>query len=91
MRQITLKQIGYRMEGTATLKLWGGGIGDIEMTPWEVRGTLTKSKLLNGINDAKFGCESILYAHIRIYELFYGGYVEFLDSIDLAEDRCNGK
>jgi len=77
MKQVTLNQIGYEIRGTSTLKLWGGGEGEIKMdTSHIVKLPLTKEKLLRCVNDGQFGCESIEEANIHIFDLYENGYVE---------------
>lgn len=87
-KTITLKKTGYQIEGTAHLKLWGGGESDIDMYSRQIKGRLTKQKLLDCINDSGFGCEQIISANLRIYELYENGYTLFLDNITINSKHC---
>ena len=88
MRTVTLKQVGYQITGTAYLKMWGGGEGEIEMDIVEITGKITKKKLLNCINDAGFGCEQITDADIDVYDLFENHYTELNRTIYAGEQSC---
>ena len=74
MKQLVLNQIGYYITGEATLNLWGGGTGTINIKPTilETNNIPTKEDILkaNVINDNGFGCESINEANISIYEMY---------------------
>lgn len=77
MREVKLKQTGYRIEGHALINLWGGGQGWIEMDVGTIPLTkLCKSSLLSCINDGRFGCESVERAEVWISDLFAKGYYE---------------
>lgn len=88
IRKVTLKQVGYRITGTAYLKSWGGGEGTIEMDAKEIKGKITKDRLLNCINDGQFGCEKILNADIDVYDLFENHYTELNRTIYAGERQC---
>jgi hypothetical protein len=74
MKQLVLNQIGYYITGEATLNLWGGGKGTINIEPTILKTNKvpTKEDILkaNAINDNGFGCESIDEANIDIYEVY---------------------
>jgi hypothetical protein len=74
MKQLVLNQIGYYITGEATLNLWGGGTGTINIEPTilETNNIPTKEDILkaNAINDNGYGCESIDEANISIYEVY---------------------
>ena len=69
MNAITLKQVGYKISGTATLNLWGGGQGEIEMKEYQTK-TKKDAEILKGINDNGFGCESIEKVKVFISKLY---------------------
>lgn len=85
METVTLKQIGYKFSGTAILNLWGGDQGTIEMKPWIVKGDFDRQKMIEGINDSGFGCESYESAEIWVNKLFDNGYTEFDEIIEIDE------
>lgn len=76
MKQVTLNQVGYVVGGEATLNLWGGGQGTIEMNETTID-ELTIENILKSINDGGFGCESIEEATVIIYALYEHGYTEY--------------
>ena len=75
-KQINL--VGVEVSGTATLSLWGGGDGCIEMDktflPLKFA---TKDNILRCVNDGGFGCEAITAADIDIYSIWNNGSREF--------------
>lgn len=83
-KTVTLKKVGYYVSGTADLTMWGGGNASIDMKPFKTK-TKSKKELLAGINDNGFGVESINGAICDVYELFEGGYKEFLEDITVGE------
>ena len=80
-KKITLEQVGFAIYGQASINLWGGGLGTIDMDrrfiPYE---KMSRQALLDTINDGGFGCESIDSADIDIYIVFEGGFEQY--------DRC---
>lgn len=74
VRKITLLQNGYYVRGTATINLWGGGTGEMEMQPVHLE-TLSTENVLRAINDNGFGCES--YDKVEATILLYYGYGVF--------------
>jgi hypothetical protein len=83
-KTITLKKVGYYVEGTSDLTMWGGGNGSITMTPFKVNNASQK-ELLKGINDAQFGVQSINGAICDIYELYEGDYKEYLKTVVIGK------
>ena len=77
VRTKTITQIGYIVSGTATVSMWGGGSGTIEMNrtfiPLE---KFSKTNTLRCVNDGGFGVESIDAADIDIYVKYDNGSVE---------------
>ena len=89
MRTLTLNQIGYLVEGTTILNLWGGGQGEIVMNPTEIK-ELTTANVLKAINDNGFGCESYAGACVDVYRLYENGVTRHYISVDLdTEDLLN--
>ena len=84
MKAVNLEQIGYKIEGTAYLNLWGGDQGSIDMDSKTIIGSITKEKLLGCINDGQFGCESIDSVELDILDLYENGYTEFNRGIDYS-------
>jgi hypothetical protein len=78
-KKVTLKQVGYYIDGISYLKMWGGGKGEIEMYPFTVK-TLSRNNIIKNINDAEFGVEAITGADINIYYLYEDGYKKFWKS-----------
>ena len=75
MKTKTINMIGYRIKGNVTVNFWGGGSGQLEMNAFDIlhpEKTLEEIKVIipQGVNDAQFGVESILYADVDIYELY---------------------
>jgi len=87
MDAVTLKQIGYKFSGRATLNLWDGRQGTIEMDSWITQGKFDRQKMIDGINDGQFGCESIEFAEVRIEKLFENGYTVFDSIIEVNGDE----
>ena len=90
MKTVTLKQVGYEFTGNALLNLWGGGQGTVKMDSWEAKGEFSRQKMIDGINDGQFGCESIDSAEIWVNKLFENGYTEYdcIIEIDGKEINC---
>jgi hypothetical protein len=71
MKQLSLDHRGYELRGEATLNLWGGGQGIIEMSPVFIPGDkLTHTNIKRSINDGGFGCSSVECATIEIYDVY---------------------
>ena len=88
-REITLKQIGYRVKGEAELNLWGGGPGSIVMRPTDID-ELTTENVIRSINDNGFGCESFAGAEVDIYVLYERGVEEYLTSASFTQEDLVG-
>lgn len=85
-KTVTLAQIGYRIRGTAAIKLWGGQMGTIEMDPeFLPLKKLSPDNLKRLINDGQFGCESVINAELEIFDVY--GTQDLLGSFELW-DRC---
>ena len=83
MKTKTIKQIGIIVNGTATLNLWGGGTGIIEMESYFLpNDKITKDNILHCVNDNGFGCESISHAEIDISIKYDNGSVEYDRTIE---------
>jgi hypothetical protein len=89
MRTLTLNQIGYLVTGTTTLNLWGGGQGEITMSPTELK-ELTTANVLESINDNGFGCESYAGACVDVYRLYENGVTRHLVSVDFDSEDLVG-
>lgn len=88
-REITLKQVGYRITGTATLNLWGGGQGSIDIKP-SILAELTTEGVIKSINDNGFGCESFAGANVDISVLYEGGVGEYMTTVEFTEEDLRG-
>ncbi len=78
MKQKTITQIGYTIKGTATIYLWGGGKGTIEMEKYFLPlDKVTPKNILRCVNDGGFGCESIKEAEIDIYVKYDNGSEDY--------------
>jgi len=89
-KRVTLQQIGWKITGTALVRLWDGSTGTIEMNPTRLMlGQLTKKRLRESINDAKFGCETILSATVYIYEMYQKEHMEFRTELELNSEWCS--
>jgi hypothetical protein len=62
----TFKPVRLEIGGFSTISLWGGGVGEMEMTPFEAPLNATLTELKNGVNDGGFGCERILEAVLEV-------------------------
>ncbi len=89
IRSVTLKQTGIIVSGVATIQLWDGFTGeiDIDETFIPLNEKLTKERLLNCVNDGKYGCEAIMEASIDIDDFYENGYREHNRTILAREDR----
>lgn len=84
MKTKTLKQIGYTVGGFATITTWDDRSGTIEMTRSFIPlGRMTKTKLLNSVNDGGFGAKSIDRAEINIYDQYEIGFREYNRTINV--------
>lgn len=88
-REITLKQIGYRVKGETELNLWGGGTGSIVMESTDIE-ELTTENVIRSINDNGFGCESYAGAEVDIYILYERGVEEYLTSASFTQEDLVG-
>jgi len=88
-KRVTLQQIGWKITGEATVQLWDGSTGTIEMNPTRLMlGTLTKKRLRESINDAKFGAQKILSATVHVYEMYQKEHYEYRTELELDEHYC---
>jgi hypothetical protein len=77
MKSKTINQIGIVIGGEATLSLWGGGTGTIEMEKYFLPNEhVSKDNILRCVNDNGFGCENIDSAEIDIYIKYDNGSTE---------------
>lgn len=82
-------QTGWRTCGVATVQLWGGGVGEVEMDETLIPlGQLTKERLLSCVNDGKFGCERIIDAFVEVFEVYDNSVSYYRDTVYLDESRC---
>lgn len=81
-KTLTLKQVGWRITGTAVILLWGGGIATIRMEDAYIRSLapLTEEQLVQNLNDNGFGVERIYGGEVNIHELYERGLSVFADS-----------
>ena len=82
IKTMTSTLIGYDVEGEATLSMWGGGEGTINMKKTRLPVEhFSKDNAIRCVNDHGFGCESIESARIEVTERFsnggYGKCIEF--------------
>ena len=91
MKTVTLKHVGYKIEGNAQIELWGGGYGGITMDSNTIKGNVTKTKILGCINDGQFGCVSIEEAKVDIYDLYENGYTEYNRTITIKGTSARQK
>lgn len=67
-KEIKSKLIGFAISGVATLSMWGGGTGTIEMRREFIPAKkFSKDAILGCVNDNGFGVESIDSAEICVY------------------------
>lgn len=72
-----ITQTGIIVSGVATLSLWGGGSGTINMEPYFLPNEhISKDNILRCVNDGGFGCESIDSAEIDIWVKYDNGSKE---------------
>lgn len=78
MKKVVLNQIGICIGGIARLNLWGGDTGTIPMEKMFLPlDKATKTNILRCVNDNGFGCESITYADIDIYDAYESGFKSY--------------
>lgn len=82
MKIITLKQIGWKITGTAVVLLWGGGEATVNMNSVKLNYTTdpTSGQLIESINDGGFGVEKILGASVDIYVLYERDFYEYSET-----------
>jgi hypothetical protein len=78
MKTKVIKQTGIVIGGEATLNLWGGGQGTIEMNSVFIPlSDISHNRIKEAINDGQFGCESIEGADIDIFIKYDNGSKEY--------------
>lgn len=78
MKTKTINQTGIIVKGTSCITLWDNSMGYIEMNPSFIpNGKITKTAILNAVNDAKYGCQFISQADIDIYIKYDNGSEEY--------------
>ena len=88
---ITLKHIGYRCKGFATINLHGAGQGNIQMDDWDTEKG-DRDSILKGVNDGQFGCESIEKAIVNVFNLYEHNVTIFSSTVEFsAEELKNAK
>jgi hypothetical protein len=89
-KEVTLKLVGYEVRGEATMNMWGGGKGTVEMKPQQIMQTNRPSKkqITGKLNDGGFGCESIDSATVDLYAIYESGHMEYLDSFVFDKEDC---
>ena len=88
-REITLKQTGYYITGYVIAYMWGGGEGKTQMDDATITGKITKDKIVNSLNDGRFGVEGLKSADIDVYDLFENGYKEYNRPMFITERNCS--
>ncbi len=83
-KNITLNHVGYRCKGIAVLNLWGGGQGDMAMDEWDTKKG-DRESIAKGVNDGRFGCESIESAKVEVFDLYENGYTEYDNTIEFSK------
>lgn len=89
-KTVTLKQVGWRCKGEVLMNHWGGGQGHYVMDSWDIllkdceNEEQREALIIAGINDGRFGCESIEEAEVHLYELYENDY-EVLISQELYQ------
>ena len=86
IKSITLKHVGRHCRGTATLNLWGGGVGTVDMDSWETEKG-SRKEIVKGVNDGQFGCESIQSATVEVFDLYEGGHKVYDGTINFSEEE----
>ena len=85
-KSITLKHVGFRCSGAATINLWGMGQSIVNMDSWDITIDDTQS-IINGINDGQFGCKSVESATVAIYDLYEQNFTKYNRSIIFRKDE----
>jgi hypothetical protein len=84
MKTKTIKHIGYVINGTADLTLWGDGNASITMKPIIIKDINfdynNEDNIKPLLNDNGFGCQSINGAIIDISELYECNVQELIKS-----------
>jgi len=82
---ITCALFEFCISGKATIQLWDGTIGTIEMIPIYLAKdfNVTKKSIAEYINDGQYGCEAILKANVIVSAL-YKSEVGTLTAIPIA-------
>ena len=85
-KEITLKHIGYHCQGIAMLNFWGGGQAPYHMDKWRTQ-TKDRKTIAEGVNDGRFGCESIESADVLVYDLYEDNYTVFSHKETFTKDE----
>lgn len=80
----------YEICGIATIKFWGGGHGQVQMTPIILDKLPDDLKTIE-YNDGQFGCERIDEIEIDIYKVYEGYHVQIDSTIVSLYEYSKGK
>ena len=91
---VTISRVGVRVEGTAKLHMWGGGIGYTRMDDFDlmapdisldISDDDLRKKIKDNLNDAGFGCESIDGAIVDVYDLYESGFAIYTGELIVGD------
>lgn len=85
MKNLTLDLTGYTVRGLADVSLWGGGEGNIEMKPFNVKSI---KEIPEKLNDGGFGVEKINGAIVDVYR-DYNGFKKYSRTLIINEVSNN--
>lgn len=89
MKKLTLEHVGFKITGMATILLWDGGVGDIQMDPFFIPDDkFSHTNIKRSINDAGYRCKAVLSARVHIYDQYAIGYTQYNRSILLSKHQC---
>lgn len=88
-KAISLKRRGYKFTGTALISLWGGGTRTIQIKEFILKSRkLTHTNIKRSINDGYFGCQAILSAIVKVYDLYDYDFTQYNRTITLNGKQC---
>jgi hypothetical protein len=89
MKNLSLDLKGFKITGVATIELWDGGVGQVQMESFFLPSDkLTHGNIKRSINDNGYGTKKVFSARINIYKVYGLNYTQWDRSINLSEEQC---
>ena len=84
---VKVKVVGYEIRGEARICFWGGGEGDVAMDPVQFDHKPTRKEIADNVNDGQFGCQGIIEASVRLYEMHSNGGDVRIDEFEFDDPK----